>query len=85
MTNCPNCGAPYEYGKVKCSYCGTQYDIPKNDFTISEVKSIKLIKMSTNAVVAQRQCNCLVSNRLWVRFPLAAPATLLVQSACNKK
>ena len=22
-TNCPNCGAPIDYGRCKCAYCGT--------------------------------------------------------------
>ena len=25
-TNCPNCGAPIDYSKEKCEYCGTYYD-----------------------------------------------------------
>lgn len=25
-TNCPNCGAPIDYAKEKCEYCGTWYD-----------------------------------------------------------
>ena len=25
MKNCPNCGAPIDYEKNKCSYCGTGY------------------------------------------------------------
>lgn len=25
-TNCPNCGAPIDYAKEKCEYCGTYYD-----------------------------------------------------------
>ena len=31
--NCPNCGAPYEYGINKCPYCGTIYfDLSIIDF-----------------------------------------------------
>lgn len=25
-TNCPNCGAPIDYSKEKCEYCGTYYE-----------------------------------------------------------
>lgn len=25
MTNCLNCGAPFDVGEEKCSYCGTRY------------------------------------------------------------
>ena len=25
QTNCPNCGAPIDYSKEKCEYCGTYY------------------------------------------------------------
>lgn len=32
-TNCPNCGAPYDYGINKCPYCGTIYfDLSVIDF-----------------------------------------------------
>ena len=27
LTNCPNCGAPYEHGLDHCQYCGTPYPI----------------------------------------------------------
>lgn len=36
-TNCPNCGAPLEIDKVKCSYCGTiYYDLSAIDFNSNE-------------------------------------------------
>jgi uncharacterized Zn finger protein (UPF0148 family) len=36
-TNCPNCGAPLEIGKVKCPYCGTTYvDLSAIDFDTEE-------------------------------------------------
>ena len=41
--NCPNCGAPYEADKNKCTYCGTSYyDMSAIDFESGEPFYLKI-------------------------------------------
>ena len=52
-TNCPNCGAPLEIGKVKCPYCGTiYYDISAIDFDSGE--PIFLTVKINNMLITQK-------------------------------
>lgn len=45
QTNCPNCGAPYDFNLTKCPYCGTNYfDLSFIDLDTTEPFYIKLNK-----------------------------------------
>ena len=53
QTNCPNCGAPYEYGLNKCPYCGTIYF----NFSIIDFDSKKPIFLTIkkdNVLITQK-------------------------------
>ena len=45
MTNCLNCGAPFDVDKEKCSYCGTSY----YDMSAIDINSTKpfMLKIKT--------------------------------------
>ena len=52
-TNCPNCGAPLEIDKVKCSYCNTiYYDLSAIDFDSNE--PIFLTIKKNNMLITQK-------------------------------
>lgn len=34
QTNCQNCGAPIDYSKEKCEYCGTYYERDDTEYDV---------------------------------------------------
>ena len=48
ITNCPNCGAPIDYEKNKCEYCGTPYIIKDVEYDYLFCDEKPIIKVPRN-------------------------------------
>lgn len=46
-TNCPNCGAPIDYSKEKCEYCGTYYEKDNPEYEILYADEKPVLKIPT--------------------------------------
>lgn len=52
MTNCLNCGAPFDVNKEKCSYCGTSY----YDMSALDINSNKPFMLKIKTTMNGSEC-----------------------------
>jgi hypothetical protein len=52
MTNCLNCGAPFDVSKEKCSYCGTSY----YDMSSLDINSDKPFMLKIKTTMGGNEC-----------------------------
>lgn len=52
MTNCLNCGAPFDVDKEKCSYCGTSY----YDMSAIDINSTKPFMLKIKTTMNGTEC-----------------------------
>lgn len=53
MTNCLNCGAPFDVDKEKCSYCGTSY----YDMSSLDINSDKPFMLKLKTTMNGTECH----------------------------